>query len=486
MKIASKLFVIVILTVFEISITLWAVFEITKGATFHQLNSLHLKYSAELSEQVFDIERGGVINIQELQTTIRNVNKQAEDCLQLVNFIDEFIMKQIGTYHALELCEKDINYGNNLRTDLKRFENGDLSKSELIVALKNASATFKLHSNLFEEPIAQTVSFVFRTMIPLVVFISLFNILFITLVSRNITGSIRSVIRLLSEQRTREDLHSQINMRVTGELKTLLDVAKERIENDILNSENNEKLENLIQKRTALLTKANEELAQFAYKASHDLTSPLTSSKGLVGFIKEDMLNGNVEEAQLNLDRIYVLLEKQEKLIRNVLTLTKAQSTLDAQEIIDFNEILADIRVRLQASLDENNIKLSTHIALNSSFQSTLARVTLILENLISNSIKYYDPTKNSAIVTVDVKQENETIVMKVVDNGLGIPEDKHDDVYKMFTRFHPKISTGTGLGMSIVKREVEALQGSIDFTSTANGTEFVVRLPQHRKEADV
>ena len=75
---------------------------------------------------------------------------------------------------------------------------------------------------------------------------------------------------------------------------------------------------------------------------------------------------------------------------------------------------------------------------------------------------------------------------MKVIDNGLGIPEDKQDDVYKMFTRFHPKISTGTGLGMSIVKREVEALQGSIDFTSTANGTEFVVRLPQHRKEADV
>ena len=68
---------------------------------------------------------------------------------------------------------------------------------------------------------------------------------------------------------------------------------------------------------------------------------------------------------------------------------------------------------------------------------------------------------------------------MRVKDNGIGIPRDYMSDLFKMFKRFHPKIATGSGLGLSIVKKNLDRMGGTIDVASSSDGTSFLISIPR-------
>ena len=241
MKISTKLLVIVVLTLAEISLTLWSVFEISKGAKFHQLNSLHLKYSAVFSEQVDNLHDVNQENIAMLRHTVEQIRQQPVECLQQVNVLNEIIMRQIGTIHALDICTQDIVDSNNALGVLEQFEKSEISETDLTSELKKYVLIFNENSSLFEKPITDTVSFVLRTMIPMVIFISLFNIIFIGYMSRSISGSIRGLISLISKDGTQEELETDIEQNVSGELKELLEVTKERLTHEIMITEVNKR-----------------------------------------------------------------------------------------------------------------------------------------------------------------------------------------------------------------------------------------------------
>ena len=196
MNISKKLLLIVCLTVLEISFTLWAAFQLSKGATFHQLNSLHLKYNIEFSQVVDDLSSGAEVDAEVVREKIDLVRQQPVDCLAQVNFLDEFIMGAIGTHYALDLCRKDIDDADKALSSLDEYMAGQLSKEGLIVALKEASEQFNENSVKFETPITETVAFIFRTIIPTIVIISMFNIFFIGYLSRSISRSISDLIQL--------------------------------------------------------------------------------------------------------------------------------------------------------------------------------------------------------------------------------------------------------------------------------------------------
>lgn len=482
MKISTKLLIIVVLTIFEISVTLWAVFELSKGATFHQLNSLHLKYSAELATDVLALEKGKQVAVDDFRSTLKNIRRQPVECLNQVNALNKFIMQQIGTLDALALCEKDIQDADQALAMLAMFERGKISEVMLQKELENYVQVFNLNSVLFEKPITKTVDFVVKVMIPLVIVISCFNIFFIAFMSRNITRSISGVIKLLNNKSDATDLESKIKRHVSGEIKTLLQVASARIEDDILNTQNNKKLAAIVDKRTALLTRANEELAQFAYRTSHDLTSPLASSKSLLKFIQQDLKNGHMQEANINLEKMYTLLEKQEKLVQNILSLTKADLHQGEAEVIDFEAILAEIKVRLDGVFTDNQCTFTYHLKVRDKVVAERARIIQVLENLISNAAKYSDPNKADSFATLTVSEQGAQLRIEVSDNGVGLPQSCSEDIYKMFTRFHPKMSFGSGLGMAIVKKHIEFLQGHIEFESSAQGTKFTVLIPKESK----
>lgn len=467
--------IIVALTFFEINLTLWSVFQVAKGATFHQLNFLHLKYSSIFSNEILNIENGSSFSTAQLKFDINNIKQQPIDCLEQVNALDKFMMEQIGTDHALDICEKDIQSADRVLAYLDKFSQGSVDRDSFVQELKVAADTFNKNSVLFEKPVAETVAYIMRTMIPLVIIISIFNILFITYMSRNIKGSINNVINLLSKKNSKESLDVEINKNVTGELKTLLDVAKKRVINELMITEINQKLESLVEKRTLSLTKANEELAQFAYRTSHDLKAPLTSTKRLAQFIKEDIKDGELNSALNDTDKIISQMIKLEQLVMGILALTEANSSEQGLVEIDFESILLELKSTTSELQKDNDCIFIVDINVQNSMKTEKIRIVQILENLVSNAIKYSYSSQEQSFVKISVLEKPNCYVIQVEDNGLGIPKSRQDEIFQMFKRFHPNVSFGSGLGMAIVKKHVDYMGGTIEMKSSGTGTIFTI-----------
>lgn len=101
------------------------------------------------------------------------------------------------------------------------------------------------------------------------------------------------------------------------------------------------------------------------------------------------------------------------------------------------------------------------------------------LENIISNAIKYADGNRQQSFVAIDAALDsNGSVDITISDNGVGIPEKRHSEVFQMFKQFHPERANGNGLGMYIVKKSVLRIGGVISFDSTPKGTNFHLRIP--------
>jgi signal transduction histidine kinase len=478
---------IVLLTVLEISITLLSVFELSKGATLHQLNSLHLKNSAIFSRQVneFSNNSGADIDTQvsDMRSIILEIKQQPLDCLDIVNAFNIAMMKAIGTYEAYELCIKDIEDVNEALAAIASFRDNRIDKAVFLSQMQASAMVFNENSALFEKPITKTVNFLLTVFIPLVVIISLFNILFITYLSRTITESINKVIHVLKNKRqslTSEEIYAT----TSGELQELLVVATDRTRQQVIQEEINDKLEELVLKRTELLTHANDELSKFAYRASHDLKGPVSASKTLSQFIQQDIAAREYDNAKMDAEKIEAQMLELENHISGILSLTKATEMKNTIEFISIHTLLMD-RVDI-AKKHEHGDEVSIEIDVDERlfFEVNKVRLQQILDNLISNAIKYRDRSTKSWL-RLNASLQEDTLRIEIIDNGLGFPEASVGDAFDMFTRFHTNVGKGSGIGLAIVKKHVNLMGGRITLASSQQngsqkGARFVILLPSH------
>lgn len=228
------------------------------------------------------------------------------------------------------------------------------------------------------------------------------------------------------------------------------------------------------------LSVANDELAQFAYRASHDLKAPLVTTRGLADFICMDLESGDYDEVRSNANKISDNVTRLEKLVTDILDLARADLEVSSLEQIDLRALVDGIKARLEKSYKDSNVSIEVEISEPFELVASRTRITQVLENLISNAIKYYDPEKPQHFVKVSATSLNEKIEIKVCDNGLGIPDEFRQQVFKMFQRFHPNVSYGSGLGMYIIKKHIDSMSADMRFTSSPAGTEFSIALPQN------
>lgn len=225
----------------------------------------------------------------------------------------------------------------------------------------------------------------------------------------------------------------------------------------------------------ARLEEKIRELDTFIYRSSHDLKGPLASLQGLLNVAKSEVVDANaiqylglIEKSVMNLDTI----------LMDLLSITKiAQGSLN---IVDINikEVITNIISSFENLPESANIKWKLQFDEHEILHLDKSLVNNIFQNLIINAIKYHDKNKENPIIKISTKLFNEEMIIKVEDNGEGIPENLQHSVFDMFFRGNSK-STGTGLGLYIVKNAVEKSGGRLELLSKENvGSAFTIYLP--------
>lgn len=226
------------------------------------------------------------------------------------------------------------------------------------------------------------------------------------------------------------------------------------------------------QKNLELIT-VNKELDRFVYSASHDLRSPITSLKGLIEIaISEE----NPEELKNYLNLMNQSLTRQDQFISDIIDYSRNKRLDSHNEVINLDEAIDEVIAQHKHIKEVNNIKIHKQISVNEVYTDGL-RLKIILNNLVSNAIKYSDNQKNSKFIKIKTAKVNNQLKIEVADNGIGIKEEVLDKVFDMF--FATNTNLGSGLGLYITKEAVENLNGIISVNSIINkGTTFLVTIP--------
>jgi signal transduction histidine kinase len=221
------------------------------------------------------------------------------------------------------------------------------------------------------------------------------------------------------------------------------------------------------------LTKVNRELDRFVYSASHDLRAPLSSIDGLIELSRRD--NTNREEyLDLMKGRILVM----DKLIHDIIDYSRNTRVPPVSEKVNFHQFILEIVELMKYTNGNKNPKVQLLMDEALTVQTDSSRLRVILNNLISNSIKYSDPEKKELIISIAASASNDNFTFSVKDNGMGIAEDQKGKIFNMFYRASEN-AAGSGLGLYIVKESLERLNGSIQLQSqVGKGSIFTVTLP--------
>lgn len=232
-------------------------------------------------------------------------------------------------------------------------------------------------------------------------------------------------------------------------------------------------------KAEATFMQTHEELEQFAYRTSHDLRSPLLSIGMLSDCIIDDMGAGDIVEAAKNVLKIKALTSKLQNLVEDILILTKTNLPSEPLTVFDFNAVITAIMERLEKQISDNKIKFHLDFSHKTPLVTQKTRLTQVLDNLISNAVKYYDKNKIGRIIYIRTKSDN-GFQIDIEDNGIGIPKDRQPEMFGIFKRFHNDEIPGSGLGLYITKKHLDKMNAQITFESSNQGTSFHIKLPSH------
>lgn len=292
------------------------------------------------------------------------------------------------------------------------------------------------------------------------------------------TAQLRGLIKELQEKQheiatTNEELSSTLEDLVEqkNKVQSINDQLKSAHEE--LLAINNQ-LDERVHERTLKLVKANQELDRFVYSASHDLSAPLKSILGLIQLTrlenKNDALTNHLEHMQKSVLKLEGVITSLTQFSRNM------GHALTKQEII-FDEMVEEVLDELKYPFHADKVKIIRCYRKTDFITSDYLRLKIILSNLISNALKYKNANAPQCIVEISFSKHEGLDRIQVKDNGIGISKENQAKVFEMFYRATLQ-STGSGLGLYIVKETVEKLGGTITVDSVPGSyTQFIVTL---------
>jgi signal transduction histidine kinase len=229
------------------------------------------------------------------------------------------------------------------------------------------------------------------------------------------------------------------------------------------------------------LKSANRELETFAYSVSHDLRAPLRAISGFSEILNRRYRTSLDKRGQHYLDNVVEASEQMGQLIDDLLTYSRLGRKSIRRQRVSLAELLEQLKNQLGPQLADKQAELT--LPALASLPVVAGDWTLlrqIMTNLIINALTYHRPDVPPRIDIECHEVEDAQVTIAVIDNGLGIAPEFHQKIFDMFQRLHhTEHYPGTGIGLSIVRKSVDLLNGEIWVESVEDkGSTFYLKLP--------
>jgi len=223
--------------------------------------------------------------------------------------------------------------------------------------------------------------------------------------------------------------------------------------------------------RVVMQTEKQESIDQLSSTLAHEIRNPIAAAKSLVQQMGEDPTSvENVEYAKVAIDE----LDRVEKRISHLLRFAKEEEYLF--EHVNLASVVDASLTQLRAKLDAARVRVVRHYIGGPTINADKDKLKQVFTNMLDNAIDALGGVAEDRRVELFIENGGRRATVRVRDNGAGIPPEK---VERIFNPFFTTKETGTGLGMAISKKIVEAHEGSVDVVSEpGRGTEFAVTLP--------
>ena len=307
-------------------------------------------------------------------------------------------------------------------------------------------------------------------------------------------STVRSDIRL-KNQATNEYLWHQMSLspfqsdedKLQYWIGFIVDINAQKVVNETLEDnialkeaqdqlkENQESLETSISE----LNRSNFELQQFAFVASHDLQEPVRKLIFYSDYLLHQYADAIDERGIDILSNMRAASQRMRNLIQDLLSFSQINKETLKFKKINLNKIAEEARQDLEMAITEKNVTLQVQQLPEIVGDDQMMRQ--LFENIISNSIKYSNPS-DAVQITISGSKENGEFILAFKDNGIGFDEKYLPQMFSLFQRLHDrKTYNGTGLGLAICRKIVEMHEGRIWAESQeGQGATFYVSLPDN------
>ncbi|WP_158771252.1 PAS domain S-box protein [Paraglaciecola sp. L1A13] len=225
------------------------------------------------------------------------------------------------------------------------------------------------------------------------------------------------------------------------------------------------------------LSLANQEMEEFSYRLTHDLCSPLSSMEYVMEMAAKYIEDGDLPNALKTVRITQAGITKLSDLVESVLDVSKIKLQEEDNLPVDVPVVVYKALEALSYMQNYSRLDIETRFDYIGSINTKPQKFMQIIDNLISNAIKYQDTRKPNSFVRISTYKIDGDFILEVRDNGLGVDEIYRDKLFTMFERFHPEASFGTGLGLYMVKKSADILGGSLAYSAPEVGKGSIFRL---------
>jgi PAS domain S-box-containing protein len=269
-----------------------------------------------------------------------------------------------------------------------------------------------------------------------------------------------------------------------GEYKWFLDSGVSKLDADakasvvigsIIDIDERKKAEKELAVKNSQLAKTNEELDRFVYSASHDMRAPLTSMLGLINLSERANPSDEMKSYLAWMTRCVATMEGFIKEVTDYSRNARLDFILTEFHLHDF---ISDTTKNLAYTVIDKKVRIEINVLKELVIKTDSGRLKIVLSNLISNAYKYHRYDQPDPYIRIDGEQKGDDLIVRIVDNGSGIPEKHLPRIFDMFYRASEN-SQGSGLGLYIVKEALQKLGGAISVESEFKaGTTFTISIP--------